>query len=187
MCAEQEAETLVVGLPLNMNGSDGPAAERVEVCVEKLRGEDRRAHRACGTSVCSTKTAEAALIEADTRRGRRKNLVDKIAAQVLLQHYIDAHHAGRGGTVRRGISEVPGTPVQDVGRLRRDRLRRVGRCSPDATTVQGELERVIGEVTGETVRVHCSGRTDTGVHAREQVTHFDLCRTRGVRGAWPSA
>lgn len=47
---------------------------------------------------------------------------------------------------------------------------------PGRTTVQGELERVLGEVTGETPRVNCSGRTDTGVHARDQVTHFDLCR-----------
>jgi putative Holliday junction resolvase len=90
VCAEQDAETLVVGLPLNMNGSRGPAAERVEGFVEKLRQRldipiilwDER---------LTTKTAEAALIEADTRRERRKELVDKIAAQILLQHYMDAH------------------------------------------------------------------------------------------------
>lgn len=93
ICSEQEAETLVVGLPLNMDGSSGPAAERVEGLVEKLKARldipivlwDER---------LTTKTAEAALIEADTRRERRKELVDKIAAQVLLQHYMDAHQAG---------------------------------------------------------------------------------------------
>lgn len=52
---------------------------------------------------------------------------------------------------------------------------------PGRVTIQSELERVIGKVTGETVRVHCSGRTDAGVHARDQVTHFDLLQTLAPR------
>ena len=47
---------------------------------------------------------------------------------------------------------------------------------PSHKTVQGEMERVLHELTGEKERIHCSGRTDAGVHAREQVTHFDLGR-----------
>ncbi len=45
---------------------------------------------------------------------------------------------------------------------------------PRHTTVQGELERVLHELSGGKVRVESSGRTDSGVHAREQVAHFDL-------------
>ncbi len=45
---------------------------------------------------------------------------------------------------------------------------------PQHPSVQGELERVIGEITGHRPRVHSSGRTDTGVHARAQPAHFDL-------------
>ncbi len=45
---------------------------------------------------------------------------------------------------------------------------------PRHTTVQGELERVLCELSGGKVRVESSGRTDSGVHAREQVAHFDL-------------
>ncbi len=47
---------------------------------------------------------------------------------------------------------------------------------PNHRTIQGELEKVLRELTGETERIQCSGRTDAGVHAREQVVHFDLTR-----------
>jgi tRNA pseudouridine38-40 synthase len=45
---------------------------------------------------------------------------------------------------------------------------------PNGLTVQEMLERVLGELTSQTVKVHGSGRTDQGVHARKQVAHFDL-------------
>ena len=44
---------------------------------------------------------------------------------------------------------------------------------PGGRTVQDVLEQGIGEIAGEPVRVVCAGRTDTGVHARGQVVHFD--------------
>ena len=43
-------------------------------------------------------------------------------------------------------------------------------------TVQASLERAVLAFSGETVRVHCAGRTDTGVHATGQVVHLDLTR-----------
>lgn len=45
---------------------------------------------------------------------------------------------------------------------------------PGKTTVQGEIERAIEQLTGRHVRIHHSGRTDSGVHAKGQVAHFDL-------------
>lgn len=45
-------------------------------------------------------------------------------------------------------------------------------------TVQKVVERALSRVAGERVRVHCSGRTDTGVHATGQVVHFDTTAQR---------
>ncbi|HLW04404.1 MAG TPA: tRNA pseudouridine(38-40) synthase TruA [Azoarcus sp.] len=57
-------------------------------------------------------------------------------------------------------------------------------------TVQDHLERAIAQIAGHAVRLHCAGRTDTGVHATAQVTHFDTSAerplsawVRGVNGA----
>jgi tRNA pseudouridine38-40 synthase len=45
---------------------------------------------------------------------------------------------------------------------------------PGKMTVQGEVERAIEKMTGNHIRIHHSGRTDSGVHAKGQVAHFDL-------------
>ena len=43
----------------------------------------------------------------------------------------------------------------------------------DLRTVEGELSRVLGHLTGDSVQLTCAGRTDAGVHARGQVAHFE--------------
>jgi tRNA pseudouridine38-40 synthase len=45
---------------------------------------------------------------------------------------------------------------------------------PGKKTVQGEVERAIEHLVGHPIRIHHSGRTDSGVHAKGQVAHFDL-------------
>ena len=88
-CAEIEAVGIVVGLPLNMNGTIGFKAEEVNVFCERLR-------RSVNVPVetwderLSTSMVERVLLEADMSRGKRRKVRDKLAAQVILQGWLDA-------------------------------------------------------------------------------------------------
>jgi len=52
---------------------------------------------------------------------------------------------------------------------------------PDKNTVQAEVERVLKHLTGQNIRIHHSGRTDAGVHAKGQVAHFDFDKPLELR------
>ncbi len=54
---------------------------------------------------------------------------------------------------------------------------------PDGRTVQDVLQLALGRISGERITVIAAGRTDTGVHALEQVIHFDTCAVRPLT-AW---
>ena len=91
----EKVSGIVVGWPLNMNGSEGPRTERTRLFMEEVakrtdiplvRWDER----------LSTKVAEEVLIEAGTRRDKRRKVVDKLAAQVILQNYLDAQGAAGG-------------------------------------------------------------------------------------------
>ncbi len=90
--AEGVAE-IVVGYPLNMNGSKGPRAERTDAFLAELAARTVVPLRKWDERL-STRIAEAALLEAGTSRRKRRGAVDKLAAQVILQGYLEAT-AGR--------------------------------------------------------------------------------------------
>ena len=81
-------EKIVVGVPRNMDGSIGSAAEQVYSFIERLKEKfsipidtwDER---------LSTVAAERVLLEADISRGKRKKVIDKVAAVLILQGYLD--------------------------------------------------------------------------------------------------
>jgi putative holliday junction resolvase len=86
---EEEADVVVVGLPLNMNGTTGPAAQAAideasalatVVGVPVVTFDERR----------TTVTADQAMMQANMRAQARRRIVDKIAAAVMLQHWLDA-------------------------------------------------------------------------------------------------
>lgn len=86
---EKEVELILVGLPRNMDGSYGPAALKVQAFVAALNSAitipiETRDERL--TSV----QANRVLIQGGVRRKQRKEKVDKMAAAILLQSYLDS-------------------------------------------------------------------------------------------------
>ncbi len=97
--AERVAE-IVVGYPINMDGSQGPRAARTDVFLSELAARTAIPLRKWDERL-STKIVESVLIEAGTSREKRRGVVDKLAAQVILQGYLDAtagHAAGDEST-----------------------------------------------------------------------------------------
>ncbi len=88
LAAEAGAEALVVGLPLSLDGSIGPAAEAAQAEAEALAA-------ATGLPVetwderLTTVTADRELIGLDLRAPARRRVVDKVAAAVMLQSWLD--------------------------------------------------------------------------------------------------
>jgi putative holliday junction resolvase len=89
LCGEHEVERVVLGLPRNMDGSEGPRAQKSRAFGKRLRD-------ALGLPVflwderLTSAEAERVLIAADVSRAKRKGVVDRLAAQLILQGYLEA-------------------------------------------------------------------------------------------------
>lgn len=88
LIAEYEVHELVVGMPKNMNGTKGERAEKTEEFVEKMK-EVIDLPVTYWDERLSTVMAERQLIAADVSRKKRKFVIDKMAAVVILQGYLD--------------------------------------------------------------------------------------------------
>ncbi|MFP4057315.1 MAG: Holliday junction resolvase RuvX [Candidatus Brocadiia bacterium] len=90
VCREHQVDQVVVGLPLHMDGSRGDQARRAQAFAQRLR-------RALDADVVTwderltTRQADRAMLQADLSRARRKKRRDRLAAQLMLQSYLDAH------------------------------------------------------------------------------------------------
>jgi putative Holliday junction resolvase len=89
LVAEHEVTRVIVGLPLQLNGKVGPAADSAKTVAKELQAAltvpvqlwDER---------LTTAAAQRMLIGANVRRDKRKQTVDKVAATLILQSYLDA-------------------------------------------------------------------------------------------------
>lgn len=87
---EYEVDTLVVGYPKNMNGSVGERAQMCEVFAEELRQYFPDVKVVLWDERLSTVAAEKVLVDADMRRKKRRQVIDMMAAVVILQNYLDS-------------------------------------------------------------------------------------------------
>lgn len=85
---ETGAVRIVAGLPLNREGRVGPQAQKVLAFIEGLR-EALEVEVVTQDERFTTAGAERMLIKAKVRRKKRKEVIDKVAAQHILQTYLD--------------------------------------------------------------------------------------------------
>ena len=85
----QGANVIVVGLPLSLSGGAGPAARAALEEVEALRAIAGDIEVTVHDERLTTVTAERALIEGRVRREARRRVVDKVAAAVMLQSWLE--------------------------------------------------------------------------------------------------
>ena len=89
LCAEYEVETVVIGLPKSLSGEEGPSAamaRELGTAIGEATGCEIRFFDERFTTV----QAESALLEGGMRRRKRRKTVDKVAAAMMLQGYLDS-------------------------------------------------------------------------------------------------
>ena len=92
LVAEREARTIVIGLPINMDGTEGPAAKSAREFAERLRA----ALGSPGPEIVlwdeslTTDEAEKKLLERGLSHRERKQVIDSLAAAILLKSWLDA-------------------------------------------------------------------------------------------------
>lgn len=94
LCDQYETNDVLLGLPLNMDGTAGFQSEKVRAFAKKL--EENGMNIFFQDERMTTVTAEEVLISGNVRREDRKKYVDKLAATVILEQWLDSQ-AGRKG------------------------------------------------------------------------------------------
>ena len=89
LAREKQVDAIIVGVPRNMDGSFGPAALKAREVIERLR--ERVSCRVIPWDErLTTVAAERALREAGRKAREQRSVVDQVAAQILLQSWIDS-------------------------------------------------------------------------------------------------
>ena len=86
---EKEVEFILIGMPRNMDGTYGPAAQKVQDFIAALQPDITTPVKLWDERLTSV-MANRALLQGNVRRQDRKQKVDKMAAAILLQSYLDS-------------------------------------------------------------------------------------------------
>lgn len=147
---EYQVRRVIVGLPRNLDGSEGEAASRARRMAAKLQAYrpdvEVNLHDERLTTVIATKV----LISADISRARRRGLIDGQSAVVLLSSYLQADQDPKtaAGSARIGVNEVPNEEREDIVILTDDEGNEVEFLFLDAFEVQGRKYAVLVPLEG---------------------------------------
>ena len=86
---EHKACAIVVGLPLNMDGTEGPRTQSIRDFIRNFKEIYQDIPLTLWDERLSTVAAETLLVDADLSRKRRKEVIDKVAANYILQGFLD--------------------------------------------------------------------------------------------------
>lgn len=102
LVVSKKAATVVLGMPRNMDGSYGPAADKVRAFAEQLRARIAPVAVVFWDERMSTISAARSLHAAGKNAKAQKGMIDQAAAQVILQSWMDASQMGTPGTFPGG-------------------------------------------------------------------------------------
>lgn len=95
LAEQHEVSTIVAGLPLMLSGADSPQTQKVREFADKLRNKAQSTGKSLEFAFqderFTTKMAEDVLIAADMSRAKRRTIIDRQAAVIILQSYLDAN------------------------------------------------------------------------------------------------
>ena len=96
--AEREARTIVIGLPINMDGTEGPAAKKAREFSDRLRAAlpYPAPEIVLWDESLTTDEAERKLLERGLSHRERKQVIDSLAAAILLKSWLDAQPKDEG-------------------------------------------------------------------------------------------
>ena len=89
--SSNNVKIIVIGLPLNMDGSSGVRVEKTKEFAEELK-KYTQAEIVFLDERLTSVSAEKILISADVSRKKRKQVLDKLSATIILQDYLDANY-----------------------------------------------------------------------------------------------
>lgn len=91
LAAERGAEVIVIGLPINMDGTEGPAAEAARAFGEKVKAAVPGAETAYWDESLTTDEAEKRLFAKGLSHRERKQVIDSLSAAILLKSWLDSN------------------------------------------------------------------------------------------------
>ncbi len=111
IAADIQATAIVVGLPIDMRGEEGPAARNVQSETRRLaKKTDLTVH--LHDERLTTVSADRSLQEQGIRRSERPDMVDQLAAATLLQTWLDGRGESGAETGVEGDSTGPSEPLR---------------------------------------------------------------------------